>query len=416
MKLTREYLDAISRIHGTSFYLLDSGRFKRNFINLTRAFRTHYNNTTIAYSYKTNYLPKLCKMVDLMGGYAEVVSSMEMTLAIKLGIPPKRIFFNGPYKDHDSVVHLLNLGGTVNLDSEEELKRIVDTANQHTGSPFKLGLRCNFDVNDGVKSRFGFDVSKNEFMKAQELIKDHPKLELNGLHCHFATRTLECWKRRTEGMISIIDSLLKDQSHRLRHVSLGGGIYGPMPNELKNQFSGFIPDFESYADVSAKAFSEYFKKYNISHGPELIIEPGTALVADTLSFVCQVNGIKECQKRTIISLNGSAYNINPKPNRKNVPIKIFHGPSSTNRKFVSNADFAGYTCIESDYAYKGFTGEIAVGDFVVFEDIGSYSIVMKPPFILPNVSILEPDIDYISWSVIKRQETFDDVFSTYNFG
>ena len=52
---------------------------------------------------------------------------------------------------------------------------------------------------------------------------------------------------------------------------------------------------------------------------------------------------------------------------------------------------------------------------LVFDDVGSYSVVMKPPFILPNVAIIELLPDQDGFEVIKRGETFDDVFSTYVF-
>jgi hypothetical protein len=40
---------------------------------------------------------------------------------------------------------------------------------------------------------------------------------------------------------------------------------------------------------------------------------------------------------------------------------------------------------------------------------------MKPPFILPNVAILEPDESNQSYRLIKRRETFEDIFHTHIF-
>lgn len=38
---------------------------------------------------------------------------------------------------------------------------------------------------------------------------------------------------------------------------------------------------------------------------------------------------------------------------------------------------------------------------------------MKPPFILPNFPVLDISGDQVE--VIKSQETFDDIFHTFNF-
>ena len=63
--------------------------------------------------------------------------------------------------------------------------------------------------------------------------------------------------------------------------------------------------------------------------------------------------------------------------------------------------------------YKNYTGEFAVGDAIVISNCGSYSLVMKPPFILPNFPVL--DICGNEVEVIKRAETFDDIFHTFNY-
>ena len=415
MNLNSKILNRIAEEHGDSFYLIDPVAFQKNYKDLLNSFQRYYPKTNIAYSYKTNYIPRFCELIEQLGGYAEVVSSMEMQLALKLGVPASKIFFNGPYKEHAQVERLLIAGGTVNVDSFEELQRIAASNTQYVEEPFKLGLRCNFEVDDGVLSRFGFDVDSESFREAIALIDDHPRLCLVGLHCHFATRSLDCWKNRTQGMINVVDRFFRNRLEGLRHISLGGGMYGYMPDGLKAQFPVTIPDFEDYACAAAQCFGTYLKEQDILHQPTLIIEPGTALVADAMKYVCKVNSIKQVRGRTVVSLTGSSYNINPNPNRKNVPIECFSGPLSTDQQTLENAYFGGYTCIEGDYLYKGFSGDLAVGDFVVFDDVGSYSIVMKPPFILPNVAILEPLDREGSFAVIKRGESFTDIFSTYTF-
>ena len=78
-----------------------------------------------------------------------------------------------------------------------------------------------------------------------------------------------------------------------------------------------------------------------------------------------------------------------------------------------NVDIVGYTCIESDVMYRGYEGVLAIGDYMVFSNCGSYSIVMKPPFIMPNVPVV--DICGEKVELIKRAENFEDLFHTYEF-
>ena len=96
--LTNEQILGLAETYGDSFYLVDVEKFRENFSKLLNTFKHYYPKTKIAYSYKTNYLPNLCIAVDQLDGYAEVVFSMEMNLARRLGILDKNIFFNGPIK------------------------------------------------------------------------------------------------------------------------------------------------------------------------------------------------------------------------------------------------------------------------------------------------------------------------------
>lgn len=415
MKLSRSLLDTVAAEHGPAFYLLDAERFEENFVALTAAFRAYYANTTIAYSYKTNYIPRFCQLVDTLGGFAEVVSSMEVEIAARAGVDPRKVFFNGPFKDIEHIASVLVRGGVVNADSLEELRLIRRVASENPDKQLRIGLRLNFDVGDGVLSRFGFDADGAELRQAREWIAEVPNLHLIGLHCHFATRTLSCWEERTKGMLAILESYLEQAEEPLEFVSLGGGMYGHMPDELKAQFPVAVPDFAAYAAVAAKPFAEFFARKAMPNPPMLIVEPGTALVADAMKFAAKVVSVKDVRGKPVATLAGSTYNINPTPNRKNVPIEIFPEPGpATPRPQLSGVDFGGYTCIESDYLYRGYHGEIAAGDWVVFDDVGSYSVVMKPPFILPNVAILELEAND-AVRVIKRRERFDDLFATYSF-
>ncbi len=408
-----QFLHKIESVYGPAFYILDPQQFIKNYIALLGEFRKYYSNTIIAYSYKTNYIPRLCQIIDSLGGAAEVVSSMELQLAKDIGVDYKRIYFNGPYKEKDAITLVLINGGYVNVDSLDELSLIIDIANVFPKKVLQIGIRCNFDVEDGVLSRFGFDVEDESFANAIEIIDNQPNLVLVGLHCHFASRTLSCWENRTTEMLNVIENFFSDRLNQLKYISLGGGIFSEMPITMKSQFDFYIPSFKDYATVSAKPFAEYIHNKNKSNvNPLLIIEPGTALVSNALKFVCKVYSIKEIRGKTIATLTGSIYNVNPTPNRKNVPIEIIS--SNKESHYVTNADFAGYTCIERDYLYRNYNGPLSVNDFVIFNEIGAYSVVMKPPFILPNFPIIEVS-DSENIDLIKRGETFNDIFNSYTF-
>jgi diaminopimelate decarboxylase len=413
MELSIDIIKRLVSLYGDSFYLLNSNKFVVNFNELLSAFRNLYQNTFIAYSYKTNYIPKLCKLVNRSGGYAEVVSDMEYFLAKKVGVRNDKIFFNGPYKKPEAVQELLLNGGIVNLDSEYDLKLVINIARSYPKNELKVGLRCNFDINDNVTSRFGFDVKNSEIDVAFNKISEIPNIKLEGLHCHFASRDLGFWPIRAKTMISLVKKFF---NHPPAFISLGGGLFGRMPDSLKSQFNSKIPSYYDYAEAVAPIIERGFSKIPVSQKPMLIIEPGSAIVGDTMRFVTKVIDIRQIRGKSIATLSGSMHNINPTLSSKNLPVIVFHDPENAdNQENYKNLDFSGYTCIESDYLYRGYDGELSVNDYVVFDNAGSYSVVLKPPFILPNFPILEYHEDTKEIELVKRQEKFEDIFNAYSF-
>lgn len=408
-KLTYEQIRKIEKKYGEAFYILDSDVFEKNYTDLMDEFRRIYPKSNIAYSYKTNYIPQLCKIVDKLGGYAEVVSDMEYQIAKKIGVEDKDIYFNGPYKRNWAVRKLLLDGGIVNVDSIDDWNQIKTIASENRNKLLTIGLRCNFDIKDGTISRFGIDVLSDDFKLFLKELELEKNIKLIGLHIHFASRGIETWPNRVNGIIEIYNKFFKEYS--IKFISLGGGLYGRMPEEMKKQFTSTIPTFKDYANIAARIFSENFLEYNEEDKPELLLEPGTALAGDSMRFVGKVVSIKDVQNKFIATLTGSMYNINPTLNKINPPIEIIR---SNNETIIGEFDFAGFTCIESDYLYRNYKGEISRGDYVIFSNVGSYSIVLKPPFILPNYAVIDlKDIENIE--LIKTKEDFEDVFKTYNF-
>ena len=403
--MTAEEIKQLSEKVGDAFYMLDGKQFKDNFIELKSEFSKIYPDFNIAYSYKTNYTPKLCRIVNELGGFAEVVSDMEMEIALRIGVEPKKIIWNGPYKNAKKVEQLLVMGGTVNIDSAYEIDLVADIADRHPNHKLNIGIRCNFDVGDGIVSRFGFDIESEDFKKALSLFETRKNLYLIGLQCHFATRRLETWKPRAEGMLALIDQL----GIVPEHIDLGGGLFGKMADSLKAQFDSEIPTYKQYAEAVAPTFAEHFK--NSQKKPLLLIEPGSALVGDCMKFASRVVNIKEVRGKAIATLLGSIYNINPTLNKKNPPIEVY--AMGERQREYKDLDFGGFTCIESDYLYRHYDGKLAKGDMVVFGNAGSYSVVLKPPFILPNFPII--DITDGKLEIIKRGEGFDDLFHTFAF-
>ncbi len=403
MQITKEIIRSLQAEYGEAFYLLDSAQFRKNYAELKAAFNDIYPNWNIAYSYKTNYTPKLCKIVNELGGYAEVVSEMELEIAKRVGCKMDRVIWNGPIKNVPIMEQFLLDGGTINIDCIEELEQVKDIHNRHADKLINVGIRCNYDVNDGVVSRFGFDIDGEDFMEAVKFATTTKNVKLINFQCHFAKRQIAYWPARAKGMVELIDCL----GIIPERIDIGGGLFGKMADSLKAQFSCEIPDYEAYAKAAAQVFADYFKDKDVK--PELLIEPGSAVVGDCMKFIGTVKTIKNVRGKWMAHVLGSQKNISM--TGINPPIEVI--AMGGEQKEYKDLDFLGFTCIEGDVLYHNYTGKLAHQDVIVISNCGSYSLVMKPPFILPNFPVL--DISEGKTEVIKRAENFDDLFHTFNF-
>lgn len=408
MSLNFEILKNIESEFGESFYLLDSNKFSNNFDEFLGEFKKIYSKVNIGYSYKTNYTPKLCKIIDKKGAFAEVVSEMEYDLAIKIGVEPKNIIVNGPYKNKKALEKFLLNGSTVNIDSYQEAGHVEEIANENSSHELLIGLRCNFEINNPLISRFGFDIDDVEFEKLFSHLNNIDNIRLRGIHCHFPNRDLESYIPRAEKILEVADKLFDTPPE---YIDVGGGYFGKMEDSLKEQFSTRVPNYSEYAHVIATRFAEHYESLDEDQKPLLLLEPGSAIVGDTMQFVAKVIDIKNVRNKNIAMTSGSKFNIGLLTSTVNMPMQVFSGHSE--RTFNDNIDISGFTCIESDYLFKDYIGEVDINDYLVFSNVGSYSIVFKPQFILPNVPVIEYNDINTNYEVVKRQEKVEDVFSTF---
>ena len=308
-------------------------------------------------------------------------------------------------------------GGVINIDSLDELEAVVSYANKASSLIFRIAFRVNIDIGQGFISRFGLDAyeddlmdSDSELRHAFSTVESISNIRVVGLHCHIGrSRSIEAWQNRVHIMFALIDRYF---DHAPDFIDFGSGMNSVMEPELAAQFGNHIPSFSEYAAIIGRAMNNKYGSLPESKQPVLITEPGTTLISGCMSFLATVETIKSVKGKSYVTFNCSGGNLGDICHLKNLPITIYHRGGQ--RRHITDASFAGYTCLENDHIYEGFEGELAVGDIVQFRNIGSYSNVFKPPFILPNCAMIVLERSGKA-GLIKRKETLDDVFQTYEF-
>lgn len=393
----------------TPLYVFDSACFYKNFQDLQNSYRRYYHNFHIAYSFKTNYTPEICKHVYRLGGIAEVVSGLEYKLAKKVGFLPDRIIVNGPGKWRD-LPNMLRDGALVMLDNMAELTCAISTA-QNTDIPMRIGFRLNYPIEGGKNSRFGFDVNGDELRTAIATSRQTKNLHIEGIHFHLSgARSLAAWKYRAEKMVKYANELLTKEERKV--IDLGSGMFGRMEPSLANQFNQEIPTFEDYAASVASVFANEYSNLPESERPMLIVEPGTTLVANAVSYLTTVVATKKIRDRNIAVVDGSAHQVGELCKKKRLPISVI--PCAEEKALSAPVEITGYTCLEDDILYPDCSSSLGIGDVIHIRNVGSYSNVLAPPFIQEGCAMIECS-ENGEYHLIKNAETMEELFSTYIF-
>ncbi len=398
-KLIKEY--------GSPLYVFHDAEFVENYEHLCRAMRAYYPNYNPGYSYKTNYTPHICKLVKRLGGYAEVVSDMEMWVALQCGYEHSKIIYNGPCKGPMLENHLLK-GGILNIDNEDEAKRVVTLAQQHQDKTFKVNIRITARIDIGFVSRFGIEAGSPQMERVVAMLKKQSNVKLVGLHMHVSrARYLSAWQERIDQILEAADRYIDGVPE---FIDLGSGMFADMEGYLKDQFTIDVPSYEEYAEAVAGTMAKHYADSDVK--PLLVTEPGTTVVSRYMSLITTITGLKEIVGRNIAVCDCDIHEAGETAMMMKVPYTHYEvGEGELSKTPI---DITGFTCLEQDTLFKNFPEALKVGDVVEFRNVGGYSVVYKPPFIQPCCAMVAIKADG-SIEEIKRKETYEDIFQTYRF-
>nr|MBA5586879.1 alanine racemase [Anaerobacillus isosaccharinicus]QOY38684.1 alanine racemase [Anaerobacillus isosaccharinicus] len=397
--------------NGSSFYLLNIDQLRTNFKKIEKAFKSRYENFIIGYSYKTNYVPYLCKELSKFGAYAEVVSRLEYDLALKIGQESNKIILNGPLKTSEDIEKALNNESIINLDSMYEIEFVREYSQQHPNKEIKVGLRVNFDLSENGESplvegheisRFGICVENGDLQHVVEQLKAVSNIQIVGLHGHFSTsnRKVATFRRITEQLCQLAKEHFPTT---IEYIDIGGGIFGEVPKSLIEN----APTFDDYAEAVCKIMKREFDHYD--YKPALILEPGISMVANCFTFTAKVIATKKINDQQFVLVDGSVHNIKPTLHKKNLPMKLV-SKDHTKEKVKDTFQIVGYTCLEKDYLARDVQGQLPQpGDYFIFDNVGAYTIVLNPPFIKERPAIVAYDNDEII--VVRKKETISEFFN-----
>ncbi len=363
------------------FFVFDVDVINRN-IELLKKDLSILPKSQLCYSLKTNNIPYLIDYLYKKDIFIEVVSNEEYEYAKNLNISLDKVVFNGPIKSYDDLKEAIINNSYINIDSLEELNTIVKLKEIIKKYHYaKLGIRINpyFNkklTNDLIgydSSRFGLDP--NEFSQAIKVLSDN-NIALNGLHIHI-NHDYDIFGDY-ELIIDRITKLIKKYHLSLKYIDMGGGI-------LRSTES---VDYSKCIEL----IKNEFNKVNIDiNNVCFMIEPGAAIMAQCGYIEGEILTKKKIKNTYYYSTNISKHYFditNKFKEWKHFEIKC------NSKKIVKKQIICGFTCMENDRILTlENQQELNIGDKVIINKIGAYSINFIPFFIkgLPQINIVNKD-------------------------
>jgi diaminopimelate decarboxylase len=403
--------DCVTLAHqyGTPLYVTSEDRVCEQFGSYKKALTSRYPKVRILFAAKANGNLAVMRALARLGAGADVFSSGELHLALEAGISAENLLFNGSSKSPEDLKLAVAKGVKVSVDSLDELHQL-DAAAKAAGKTAEIAFRVNpaLEVPTHPKIATGLATSKfgiphKEIPAAYREAMSCKNIRPVGIHCHIGSQILdvEPFARAAEVMVRIAKELT-DMGVRLEFIDLGGGLGIPYHHDTDP-----APTPEDYAAKVVPIFKAGVEACGIT--PELWVEPGRSLVADSTILLTRVNSTKSAHKK--FANVDAGFNLLIRP----AMYDAYHEVVVANKAdapLTTEYTVTGPICETGDIlAPDRKLPQIAAGDLIAVLDTGAYGYAMSSQYNCrprcPEVLIQGTQV-----SLMRRGETIGDITAT----
>ena len=330
----------------------------------TKFFKDNFPGKVL-YAVKTNPNEKVIKQIILNGVEDFDVASLNEIKLIKKIKPDANLYFMHTIKSRESISSAYFDYGVKNfaLDNKDELSKILKATNQ--AKDLNLFVRIaisNEHAEIDLSRKFG--ALPSEALGLVRLCKDNSKKL--GISFHVGSQCMH--KISYSKGIREIGNIIKKTKIVPNTINVGGG------------FPSIYPDLNpepliNYMDEIKKEL----KNLKLNKLPEIICEPGRALVAESGSTIVKVI----LRKKNNLYINDGTYGSLFDAGGPNfvLPSKMITDGRVQSKKLTSFS-FFGPTCDGLDYMKGPFLlpNNIKEGDYVELGQLGAYSLSFRTNF------------------------------------
>lgn len=409
----------LSQTYGTPLFVVNERRLRNNYHTFCRSFESSYPAVEVYYSYKTNPIPEILQILHEEGAGAEVISPYELWLALRLGVPPSRIIYNGVHKDAASLEMAVKQDiRLINIDSFREIERLAHIA-RRLGKRPTVGVRVSTGI--GWASQFGLQIQSGEALKAYKHMVDLDCFHICGVHTHLGTSILKVseYTQASREIVTFLKTLKNELNLEIRDVDIGGGFGVPTVRPLWEIDRSMpypsipdvnkVPSLHQFSQAISQTITDDCRKYGLSI-PRLLLEPGRIISSCSQMLLLSVAALK---KRP----DGSQYIVADGGLNLAYPLRWeYHEIYVANRMldpYRERYTIVGPLCTPTDLLYQSkILPSVSEGDTLAVMDAGAYFISYMNTFSFPRPAIVL--VSEGKHGLIRRAEAFEEIPSLDN--
>lgn len=400
--------EAIASKYGTPVYVYNEEIIRKS-METVEGVITKYPYTA-NYSVKANTNIEILKLALDEGLNCDAMSPGEISLLLKAGFPPEKIFFVSNNVSAEEMQFAIDKGVMVSLDSLDQLDRF---------GQINPGGRCAVRINPGVGAGHSEKVvtagKKTKFAIAEEdidkifEIADKYDLKIVGINQHIGSGFLD-----PTPYIDAVTNLLRiaDRFENLEFIDFGGG-YGIPYHKLDDEKPFPMEDFKTKLEP---VLDEFVQRYGKT--PLFKSEPGRYCVAEGSVILSRVQAIKTNSGIKYVGCDtGMNTLIRPAMYDSYHDIEVIRNGKVVDRD--GNADMetvnvSGPICETGDLIAKGrLLPKAQTGDLLAILDTGAYGYSMASSYNSrprPAEVMITREGKVVQ---IRRRETIEDLFRLF---
>ena len=319
----------------------------------------------ILYAVKTNPHEKVLKQIIANGVNDFDVASLNEIKLIKKINSKVNLHFMHTVKSKNSIASAYRDYGvkSFSLDNKDELRKILEATNQ--AKDLKLFVRIaisNEHAEIDLSRKFGAHPS--EALGLIRLCKEHSKIL--GISFHVGSQCMH--KISYSKGIHEVGNIIKKTKIIPDIINMGGGFPAVYPDLRPEPLSNYMEEIK-----------KGLRNLKLTKLPEIICEPGRAIVAESGSTIAKVI----LRKKQNLYINDGTYGSLFDAGVPNFvfPSKMITCGRIQSKKLISYS-FFGPTCDSLDYMKGPFLlpNNIKEGDYIELGQLGAYGLTFRTNF------------------------------------